>query len=57
MEEADLGTVEQLCRLQLAARQLGCRILVHDFSDPLRSLITGVGLADLLLDEGPPGER
>jgi hypothetical protein len=46
----DLGTVEALCRLQLAARRLGCTIRVPGASAELRDLIALVGLDELLLD-------
>lgn len=52
MSAADLTTVEELCRLQLAARRLGCRILVHDASESLRDLIVSVGLGDIFLGPG-----
>jgi hypothetical protein len=41
----DLAAVRQLCEWQLAARRLGCRILVPDASDSLRELIVLAGLA------------
>ncbi len=57
MSAGDLTAVEELCRLQLAARRLGCRILVHDASESLRDLIMLVGLADVLLADEPPSGR
>ena len=57
MERTDLAAIEELCRLQLAARRLGCRILVHDTNPSLRELIERVGLADVLLhDERPSSD-
>jgi hypothetical protein len=45
---ADLGTVERLARLQLAARRSGLELrLVHAPND-LLELITFVGLAEVL---------
>lgn len=46
---ADLATVEELCRMQLVARTLGCRVVVHDASESLRDLITFAGLDHALL--------
>ena len=45
---ADLGTVDVLARLQLAARQSGTELRVTHASDDLRELITFVGLAEVL---------
>jgi len=45
----DLATVEVLCRLQAAARRVGCDIRVHQPSAALRDLIHFAGLSDSLL--------
>ena len=45
---ADLGTVESLARLQLAARRCGLELRLTRVSRELEELITVVGLADAL---------
>jgi hypothetical protein len=50
---ADLDAVDQLCRMQLAARRLGCRIVLADVDERLRDLITFLGIADVLLGAEP----
>jgi hypothetical protein len=45
---ADLGTVESLARLQLAARRYGLELRLRHVPDELRELITFVGLAEAL---------
>ena len=45
---ADLGTVESLARLQLAARRSGLHLRLRHVPNELRELITFVGLADLI---------
>ena len=45
---ADLGTVENLARLQLAARQCGVELRLAHVPDELRELITFAGLAEAL---------
>jgi hypothetical protein len=45
---ADLGTVESLARLQLAARRCGIELRLRHVPDELRELITFVGLAEVL---------
>jgi hypothetical protein len=45
---ADLGTVESLARLQLAARRCGVELRLTRVPDELRELITFVGLAEAL---------
>lgn len=57
MDDPDLGTVEALCVLQLAARRLGCTVRVCDASDRLRELINLAGLDDVLIDPSVPGRR
>ncbi len=44
----DLCTVDDLARLQLAARRAGCSIELRNASPALRDLIALVGLADVL---------
>ncbi|MGH9227245.1 MAG: hypothetical protein ACRD07_00690 [Acidimicrobiales bacterium] len=46
-----LDIVAVLCRMQLQARRLGCRIRVLEASDELLALIRFVGLDGVLLDE------
>jgi hypothetical protein len=45
---ADLGTVDVLARLQLAARRSGLEFRLRDVPAELQELITFVGLADVL---------
>ena len=45
---ADLGTVDVLARLQLAARRSGTELRVTHASDDLRELITFLGLEEAL---------
>ena len=52
---ADLGTVDALARLQLAARRSGLELRLRHVSDELLELITFVGLAEALGLE-PRGE-
>jgi len=47
----DLGTIDMLVRLQLAARRAGGVVLLRDEGDELRDLIGLVGLAGVLLLE------
>jgi ABC-type transporter Mla MlaB component len=44
------ATVEALCRLQLAARRLGCRIALRGASPELRELVAFMGLEDVFAD-------
>ena len=44
----DLCTVDDLARLQLAARRAGCSIQLRNAGAALRELIALVGLADVL---------
>ena len=41
----DLAVVEQLSRLQLAARRMGCSLQLHDMCDELTELLAFLGLA------------
>ncbi len=45
----DLAFVDELARMQLAARRLGCTIAVPDACARLAALLDLVGLAELLL--------
>ena len=45
---ADLGTVESLARLRLAARRSGVELRLRHVPSELRELITFVGLAEVL---------
>jgi hypothetical protein len=47
----NLGLVDMLTRLQLAARRHGCSIRLRNTTRALRELIELVGLADVLLLE------
>ncbi len=44
----DLGVVDEVARLQLAARRLGCSIRLRRASPELARLVELVGLADVL---------
>jgi len=44
----DVGTVDALARLQLAARRLGGRILLRNVSVDLEELLAFMGLTDIL---------
>jgi hypothetical protein len=44
----DLGMVEQLARLALTARRIGCVVHVQDASPQLNAVLELVGLADVL---------
>jgi hypothetical protein len=46
---ADLGAVDSLARLQLAARRLGCGLRLTHASRELQQLLGCVGLADVVL--------
>ncbi len=48
--EADIVTVDALCRLQLAARRRGCRVVLMNASERLRRLVELMGLEDVLPD-------
>jgi ABC-type transporter Mla MlaB component len=47
-DRLDVGMVDQLARLQLAARRYGCSIRLRDPSDELLGLLHLCGLAALL---------
>lgn len=46
--EPDVGTVDALARLQLAARRLGRSIRLRQASDELQELLSLAGLSDVL---------
>jgi ABC-type transporter Mla MlaB component len=48
--EPDAVTVDALCRLQLAARQLGCQVRLRHASEELIELVGFMGLTDVLPD-------
>ncbi len=54
--EADLQTVDALCRLRVEAAREGWAVRVDQPSVTLRGLLRLVGLADLLLEPGGEAE-
>ena len=48
MATVDLDAVDELCRLAVAARRLGCRIHLADADPDLRALIELAGVDDVL---------
>lgn len=46
----DAVTVDALARLQLAARRLGCQVVLANASDELRELIAFMGLREVLVE-------
>ena len=46
--EPDAVTVDALCRLQLAARRIGCKVRLRRASPRLRELVAFMGLTDVL---------
>ena len=46
--EPDAVTVDALGRLQLAARRLGCRVMLRNASPGLRDLVDLMGLEDVI---------
>jgi hypothetical protein len=48
MTGADLRDVDELCRLALAARRLGCRVHLAGTGPDLRALIRLAGVGDVL---------
>jgi ABC-type transporter Mla MlaB component len=59
LRDADLGTVADLARLQLAARRLNLDVVLRNASDSLIELVAFVGLAEVLRVEArrQPEER
>ena len=47
----DIGAVDELCRLALHARRLGCRVLLVDVDSELRELLRIAGVEDLLVGD------
>jgi hypothetical protein len=55
-QNPDLWVVDQLARLQLAARRLGCSLRLRGAPSQLRELIELAGLSDIITDaDGPAG--
>ena len=52
---ADLGFVDELARLQLAARRVGCSIQLQRAGPELSQLLVLTGLADVLSGPGRSG--
>jgi STAS domain len=50
----DLSVVDQLARLQLAARRLGCSLRLRGAPSQLRELIDLAGLSDIVTDAAGP---
>ena len=47
-DRPDMAAVDELARLQLAARRAGCSIRLRDVSDDLRALLDLVGLLQVV---------
>ena len=45
--EPSAATVDALCRLQLGAHRLGCRVALRGASEELRELVEFMGLEDV----------
>ena len=52
--EPDLEAVDELCRMAVAARRLGCRVVLVDVEPALREVLEISGVDDLLT-EAPAG--
>ena len=48
--EPSAATVDALCRLQLGARRVGCRIVLRGASPELRDVVDFMGLEDVFAD-------
>ena len=48
IRDPNLATIDQLARLELAARQLGCRLHLRHLNAAVLELIELAGLADVL---------
>lgn len=46
--DPDAATIDALARVQLTARRLGGRVHLRNACDPLRDLVTFMGMADVL---------
>jgi len=53
-QNPDLWVVDQLARLQLAARRLGCSLRLRDAPTELRELIELAGLSGIVVDAAWP---
>lgn len=53
----DLWVVDQLARLHLAARRLGCSLRLRGAPSQLRELIDLAGLGDIVTDAAVPVRR
>lgn len=53
MTGPDLRAVDELCRLALAARRLGCRVRILDADPALVALLDLAGLTDVLVTDEP----
>jgi len=51
MIDDQFAAIDLICRGQLAARRLGCRIVIRDADDAVRDTVLAAGLAAVLLDE------
>src|ERR1700712_3620697 len=47
-ERGTLATIDELARMQLAARRLGCTIAVRDVCPPLAALLELTGLVEVI---------
>ncbi|MEO5901642.1 MAG: hypothetical protein ABIR68_16160 [Ilumatobacteraceae bacterium] len=56
-DPAELALVDLLCRMQLMAMRLGCRIVVVEPTSELRDLIVLAGVDDVLLCPACDGTR
>ncbi len=54
--EPDLGAVDELCRLAVAARRLGCRVILVDVPPDLHQLLEISGV-DAVLERTPEGRN
>ena len=54
MPRPDLQAVDELCRLVLVARRLGCRVQLADVPVDLRALLELAGVADVVLADPDP---
>jgi hypothetical protein len=49
----ELDAVDELCRLALVARRLGCRVLLRDVDPALHELLVLAGVDAILLCDEP----
>jgi ABC-type transporter Mla MlaB component len=57
VQNPDILVVDQLARLQLAARRLGCSLRLRGAPSRLRELIDLTGLSDIVADDAGPVSR